>query len=173
MIAPIFFDMDGTLTEWKPASSYEVLYKKGYFRRLAPHPNIVEAFRIIQKAGACPNVLSCYLADSVYAEEEKLDWSTEHLPDLPPDRILLIPDGVNKAEWLKQHCYWPQDPLTRPVLVDDYTKNLTEWLAAGGVGVKILNGQNFNNKTWKGTRLNVNTNPKLIAEVVLSLARHN
>ena len=39
----IYVDQDGTLCEFKKNSSMEDLYKKGYFRHLLPHKNILSA----------------------------------------------------------------------------------------------------------------------------------
>ena len=36
------------------------------------------------------------------------------------------------------------------ILIDDFSKNLHRWEAAGGTGIKILNGINATKGTWTG-----------------------
>ena len=36
------------------------------------------------------------------------------------------------------------------ILLDDYSKNLIEWVEAGGTAIKVRNNINCSGKTWKG-----------------------
>lgn len=143
----IFVDMDGTLAEWNNVE-YEQLFEKGYYAGLKPD-RVMEEVRMLAKTGAPVYILSCYLTNSEYALSEKEEWLDKWLPEIPPERRIFVPDGKNKAEYLKENY----SPINKEdVLVDDYTKNLTEWESYGGTGIKYLNGINHTKGTWQGLK---------------------
>lgn len=164
----IFVDMDGTLAKWNNVSSDQLL-EQGYYRNLEANQELVDEVNSLISQGEDVYILSCYLTDSEYAFNEKKEWIKEYLPELSEEKYILIPysepeldkDGnvikdengkvkmvpTNKAEYLKENY----SPITsKDYLIDDYTKNLLEWKAMGGVGVKYLNGINHTKGTWKG-----------------------
>ena len=47
----VFFDMDGTLAEWKAAKEPEDLYEKDYFLSLKPYQSVVEAAWKLYESG--------------------------------------------------------------------------------------------------------------------------
>lgn len=141
-----FIDMDGTLAKWNNVE-YEQLFEQGYYLNLAPALQFIGDVRNLIKSGEDVYVLSCYLTGSAYALEEKKEWLKRYLPELSEDKQIFVPDGENKAEYLREHY----SPITnRDYLVDDYTKNLIEWKKTGGIGIKCLNGINNTRGTWKG-----------------------
>lgn len=142
----LFIDMDGTLAKWNNVE-YEQLFEKGYYRNLEPNQDILQEVNTLIKQGENVYILSCVLPDSKYALDEKKEWLREYLPELSEDKYIFVPNGQNKAEYLKQHY----SPITKyDYLVDDYTKNLQEWQQFGGTGVKYLNGINHTKGTWHG-----------------------
>ena len=146
-----FFDMDGTLNEYGYVKNIEDLYKEGYFLTRPPHEKIVADVNRMIDEGYNVYLLSCRLTESQYAEKEKYAWAKKYLPRLHPAKIILLPNGENKAEYLKMARGIIVDKDC--ILIDDYTKNLSEWDAAGGTGVKYLNGTNGNGGVWKGIRV--------------------
>ena len=83
-----------------------------------------------------------------YCMREKRDWLYKYLPFIPKRNIILIKVGENKADMVE---FFLDTELTKEdILIDDYTKNLTEWEFAGGTGIKALNGINGKNGVWKG-----------------------
>ena len=61
----VFFDMDGTLAEWKAAKEPEDLYEKDYFLSLKPYQSVVEAaWKLYESGEAEVFILSAVLADS-------------------------------------------------------------------------------------------------------------
>ena len=72
----LFVDMDGTLAKFKKVDELEELYEKGYFVKLMPQRNVVNAIREIVLIGRDLDVfiLSAFLSDSSYALEEKNEW---------------------------------------------------------------------------------------------------
>lgn len=141
----LFVDMDGTLAEWQRAPSLETLYERGYFSNLRPQEAVVEAVRQLARLTDIEvYILSAVLSDSAFARQEKMDWLSRELPEIPAAHRLFPPCGRNKAEFLPGGC------RETDFLLDDYTKNLREW---GGVGIKCLNGQNGSHDSWKGSRI--------------------
>lgn len=146
-IAPtLYVDMDGTLAEWKAAKKVEDLLKEGYFLNLAPNQNVVDAIRRLISMGADVKILSHFLSESRYAAAEKRAWVQKHLPEIPAANIWLAACHLPKTQCILVHG----KTMNGAVLLDDYTKNLTEWAAAGGTATKLLNGVNGTHGTWTG-----------------------
>lgn len=153
----LFVDMDGTLAKWNEVQYEEQLLEEGYYRNLKPNRKVVDEVNSIIDKGYDVYVLSCVLPESQYAQNEKIEWLKEYLPQLKAENQIFVPYGRNKAEYLKENY----SPITnKDYLLDDYTKNLIEWKEYGGIGVKYFNGINHTHATWKGLIVadNVNTN---------------
>jgi 5'(3')-deoxyribonucleotidase len=133
----MFFDLDGTLTEWKSASAYEDLLKKGYFRNLQPL-NSVAVVKLLSKWSEHIYILSAVMEESLYAASEKMEWVREYLPEIPEDHILFSTDGKSKREFVKNYF---GEVSKSDLLIDDYSINLDDW-AKEGTPVKFLNGIN-------------------------------
>lgn len=69
-------------------------------------------------------VLSSYSKHNNHSREQKRQWIHDHFP-LDDDRIILVRGKVNKV----LHCQ-PGD-----VLIDDWHENISQWTAAGGIGI--------------------------------------
>ena len=122
----VFFDMDGTLAEWKAAKEPEDLYEKDYFLSLKPYQSVVEAaWKLYESGEAEVFILSAVLADSRYAIPEKNAWLGEYLPWVDIDHRLYVEGSVPKRLRV------PGGVRMTDVLVDDYTKNLKEWPVFG------------------------------------------
>lgn len=148
----VFFDMDGTLTEWRKVRSEEELYRKGYFRSLRPSRNVIESARTLQNSGVDVYVLSCVLTDSPYALKEKKEWLLEHIPFIPRTHWIFVPCGEKKTRVVRQIMELEQ--LTEnEVLVDDFSENLRDWSGEHGLGIKLMNGINGTKGTWQGLRV--------------------
>lgn len=166
----VFFDMDGTLAEWKAAKEPEDLYEKDYFLSLKPYQSVVEAaWKLYESGEAEVFILSAVLADSRYAISEKDAWLDEYLSFVDVDHRLYVESSVPKRLRV------PGGVRMTDVLVDDYTKNLKEWPVFGdakfGRAVKLLNGINGTNGTWTGISVSRFFTPKSIADVILKVGR--
>lgn len=147
-----FFDMDGTLCEFKPGATMEELYSKGYFRSLKPQKNVCSLLHSLMLAGKEVYVLSAVLGTQ--QEKEKRDWLFDNRIWLPQNHILFVPCGTNKASCI--------NVSKDTILIDDHTPNLLGWQSAGGTGVKVLNGINGRHGRWKGKA--ISTGSQLNAE---------
>ena len=146
----VYFDLDGTLAEWRAAASFSDLLKKGYFRSLAPTPLARYANELREKKDNVDSyTLSAYIPES-YAHDEKNEWVDEYAPNIDPAHRIFVCDGVCKADFVIEAL---NRPLTEnDVLVDDHTPNLTAWKKAGGKSIKWLNGINGVGGTFDGPR---------------------
>ena len=144
----LFVDMDGTLAEFQVVDKIETLYEKGYFLNLLPHIEVVNAITNLVKEGHDIYVLSSFLKDSKFAFEEKNEWLDKHLHVLPESKRLFVPCGMSKRTYLHDLGYTISK---EDCLLDDYSVNLHDW-AVEGTGIKLMNGINGNNGTWKGLK---------------------
>lgn len=144
----VFIDMDGTLAKWQPEKTYDEIKEKGYFATLPPMENMVKAVNSIlsKKNNIEYYILSAVLNDS--CKRDKLYWLKENIPNMPKKNCIFVPDGANKAAFVSEKFNMPINKNW--ILIDDFSKNLHRWEAAGGTGIKILNGINATKGTWTG-----------------------
>ena len=118
-LGDVYIDMDGVLT---PYADYEndnwlnhpeILCKK-------PQLTIIPNDWIILTKFSTPK-------EAIL----KYAWAKEYFPK---NKIILVPAHESKADFIHPQSY--------DILIDDYNKNLNEWIAAGGCAIKFLNGIN-------------------------------
>lgn len=145
----LFIDMDGTLAVFTPVDTLETLYERGYYANLQPHENVIQGVRQFLQENEDTEVyiMSSVLADSPYALDEKNAWLDKYLPEVEPGHRLFPPCGQSKADFV------PEGIKETDYLLDDYSVNLHQWEAAGGCGVKLMNGINGSKGSWKGSRI--------------------
>ncbi|MFR7531227.1 MAG: 5' nucleotidase, NT5C type [Lachnospira eligens] len=156
----LFVDMDGTLAEFKTVDTLETLYEKDYFINLNPNENVLGAIKqLIADNDFDVYILSAYLTDSRYALEEKNAWLDKYLPELPQEKRLFVPCGTDKSVAVPG--------LIRPddYLLDDYTKNLSEW-EPPAKGIKLINGINHTNGTWQGDKIQFTHAPEELSSMI-------
>ncbi len=157
----IFFDLDGVLAVWQNVPP-EHVSRKGYFSDVPVQENVAAAFRLLERL---PDIelytLSCVLQDN-HSESDKKTWVAKHL-NLPEKRQLYCPCGSRKENALEQiGGIRPSD-----VLIDDYTANLRCWT---GIPIKLYNGINGKNGTWKGISVYFAMRPETIAKQIYEMA---
>ena len=106
------------------------------------------------------------MADSKYTLEEKNMWLDKYLPEIDMSHRIFPPCGSDKKEYI------PSGIRKNDYLIDDYTHNLTLW-SPPAQGIKILNGINHTNRTWKGSRLSLNKAPKELSKDIANIVMHN
>lgn len=151
----LFVDLDGTLAEFRRISSDEELLADGYYFNLKPSESVINMIKdlvINHKEEVDVYILSAYLTESRTAYFDKLRWCKKYIPEIDKNHIVLLPCGLNKAEFIKETL--PNvEHFGSFYLLDDYNKNLNEWQEAGGVGIKLVNGINDTHKSWQGLRV--------------------
>lgn len=156
----LFVDIDGTLAVWRPTKKLEDLYEKGYFATLPPQINVVRAVNIIiQREAAEVFSLSAVLPDSEYAIPEKDAWLNTFSPGIDNEHRIYAFNDFPKWRYVK-------DIRKTDVLLDDYTANLLAW-SEHAVGLKVLNGINHTNGTWRGACVNASMPAEQIADVII------
>ncbi|MCI7130104.1 MAG: hypothetical protein MSA09_06050 [Lachnospiraceae bacterium] len=162
--ARLFLDLDGTAAEFKQVDTLETLYEKGYFLNLKPNQGVLDAIHNIMasRPDIQVYVLSSVLSDSKYALEEKNAWIDRYLPEIDAEHRIFPPCGEDKKEFI------PQGIRSTDFLLDDYTHNLTLWEPPAR-GIKLLNGINHTNGTWKSDALRFDKSPDQLAKDILQI----
>ena len=145
----IFLDLDGTLARFNVRNALQRFDNEiGFFANLLAYKGI-EEINDMAKAG---NVYVISASPNEQADNDKMKWIEKYLPALQITNIVLCRLGENKAQVIKSQLNINIDSET--YLLDDYTKNLTEWESAGGVGIKRLTSVADNSRgLWKGLTL--------------------
>lgn len=115
----IYCDMDGVLADFNAQENAVERFanEKGFFQKLAPLPNNVNALRVLNQL---KNVRVFILSASPnrHADNDKKVWLKKYLPELESDQIIIMRCGKKKVKYMK---------TADGVLLDDYSKNLKEW----------------------------------------------
>lgn len=155
----LFVDLDGTVAKFNVRNALKRFDKeKGFFKRLNAYVGI-ETLNELARSG-CVYVISA--SPNAQTDSDKLEWLAKYLPNIPNENITLCRLGENKAQIIQNKYSIVID--NNCLLLDDYTKNLTEWESFGGKGIKRLTTVSDNSRgLWKGTTLK---DLRKIAEVV-------
>jgi len=171
----LFVDADGTLAQWRNISIpltelddaesaakklFDILQTPGYFYSLNPNENVVQAVRrLVQSGNVEVFVCTCYPPDGEHSspKAEKNAWFDKYISEIDESHRIFVPYGECKADYI------PGGVKENDYLLDDKTTNLEEFKAAGGKGIKLLNGVNHSNGTWKSSRLSYANPPEHIA----------
>lgn len=142
----LFIDLDGTVAKFNVRNALERFDKEiGFFANLGAYKG-VEA---INEMALLKNVYVISASPNTQADIDKMIWLNKYLPNIPKENITLCRLGENKAKIIENkynliidsNCY----------LLDDYSKNLFEWVANGGTGIKRLTSVADNSRgLWKG-----------------------
>lgn len=142
----IFLDLDGTLAKFNVKNAIErFAIEEGFFAKLGAYKGIEEINEMAKKG----NIYIISASPNEQADKDKMIWIDKYLFNIPLTNIVICRIGENKAKIIEEQLNIKIDKTT--VLLDDYTKNLTEWESAGGVGIKRLT-KVADNRTgkWKG-----------------------
>lgn len=156
----LFVDMDGTVAVWGN-SPWEEVCTKGYFANRPPMMNVINAVKEIihNHPEVEVFILSAVITDN-HSVGDKHEWLDKYLPEIDHNHRIFSVYGEDKAKYMN---------AKGDILLDDYSKNLVEWEAAGGKGIKILNGVNWSKRSWRGDVVFHETDPKLLGESIVLL----
>lgn len=145
----IFLDLDGTVAKFNVRNALKRFDNEiGFFAKLGAYKGI-ESINELAKSGI---IYIISASPNTQADNDKMIWINKYLPNVPQENITMCRLGENKAKIIEnkysmsisQECY----------LLDDYTKNLQEWVANGGTGIKRLTSVADNSTgKWQGLTL--------------------
>ena len=155
----LWFDMDGVMTVYditlytseKAGEVPPFLVPRSHvFATLRDNPNLMEAFNTLYKEyrddpDVSINVLTSIPVGLLQAEHtlDKYEWCVKNIPDFSKEDFYCV--SVPKHDAVIDFLW----PLTRDdILIDDYPKNLTNWVRRGGTAVKCVNGINSYNELY-------------------------
>ena len=157
----IYLDMDGTLAMfYSDHACLEKMYEPGYFKFLSPYVKFLMAVKMAIKEGMKFKIISACVTD--ICMQEKDIWLDTFLPEIGSNDRIFCRIGENKATKISE-------PIGDTVLIDDYSKNCNEWDQLGGTAIKFLNEINGKGESWKGFRINYDSEPEEFLEVFRSI----
>lgn len=148
----IVFDLDNTLAllfdfHEGPEKALASLNEEGFFRNLPLlDEDAPEVLRLLQ-VGFGYNIYICSkAAPTAWCASEKREWVHTHFPFIEDDRIVILDaeDHSSKAEAMEKLGL----NLKLSFLVDDFGRNLDDWVEKGGLPIK---------KSYSGKQRNVDS----------------
>ncbi len=141
-VKTIYVDYDGVLAYFLKESSLEEVAMPGYTLKVPMVDTVCDAVSMLLAddsiKGYDIRVLSAAMNDS--AKNDKRTMLTRRFGKEFADRAVFVKYGDSKAPFAKGGN----------ILIDDFSYNLHQWEAFGGVGVKVYNDINGNHGTWHG-----------------------
>ena len=136
----LYVDMDGTLARFHDTEKrfIEEMWTPGFYVNMKPFENLTAglALFIRKHPDVDVNLLSAVLdTDPPFIEGEKNAWMDRYLPEIDGKHRIFTKAGEDKSQYIDLDnfdCF----------LLDDYNKNLYEFEAAGGMGIKFCNDIN-------------------------------
>jgi 5'(3')-deoxyribonucleotidase len=145
----LFLDLDGTIAKFNSKRNALARFDNevGFFLSLKPFAHLDSIDAMIQQNKIEIFVISA--SPNEQADKDKMQWLKNNLPSLKESNICFCRLGQNKAQEIKRQLNITIDSSC--YLLDDYTKNLTEWNNCNGIGIKRLTSLADNStKQWKG-----------------------
>lgn len=121
MKKPTFYcDMDGVLADFmgEPRALERFTHEENFFATLKPLEGNLRALRNAWAHGE--NIFILSASPNAQADNDKLKWLARHFPEFPTDRVILMRNGQNKADFMRTES---------GVLLDDYGHNCRQWCA--------------------------------------------
>ena len=160
----LYIDMDGVLALWEDYYIPRAIFEDPkFFLSLEPCVNMVKAVQIFIKKHPKVKVQIRSSVVNEAAIETKNEWLDCNLPQIPMENRTFPMVGTSKSTILIG-----KDPK-KCFLLDDFTKNLLEWRAAGAIGIKFLNGDNGTTGRWTGDFVVGRTEPEILADTLYAL----
>ncbi len=121
-------DKDARSVAWRTLYDYQKKYGYVLWRNLDLMPDAYDTWNYIKKYA--PQILTATGQERYHSSEQKRGWVTEHFGS--NIHINFVPTAANKQKYA--------DP-TR-ILIDDQSKAIDPWRAAGGIGIHHTSAAN-------------------------------
>jgi len=167
----IYVDMDGVIAKYERgayacADKGTPMYMRPgghYFKKVKPDVRMIEVVKSLCDTKHRLNILTNVSNQgSMFLEQanDKREWLHEHCPCINTDTQFIaiastkrfLVESLNMADGkyrIAGHILTADD-----LLIDDYNKNLDDWVLAGGTAIKYLNGENTS-ETFAGIHLDL------------------
>lgn len=145
----LFLDLDGTLARFNVRNALKRFDKeKGFFANLKAYKYI----EVVNTLALTNDIYIISASPNEQADNDKIVWLKKYLSNIKDSNITLCRIGDNKGSIIKTKYQMTID--NNCYLLDDYTKNLTEWENLGGTGIKRLTSVADNSrKLWQGLEI--------------------
>jgi len=151
----IYIDMDGCIAKWNMDASIEDTFEPGYFAALEPDERLIDAVKMLSEEYDV-SILSAVYQDN-HSMDDKITWLDNN--GLGHLQRIFVPYGQPKQKYIDQEF--------TSILIDDYSKNLEEWiLAKKCYGIKYLNGINATKGMWNGFMISSRMNPNAMCTTI-------
>lgn len=159
----LYFDMDGVLATWQEGTPIETVCSPGYFANLPAEQNVIDALKLLAKNDELELHILSAVFDEPHNIADKLHWIKVHLGDVvTPENIHFVSNGTRKS--LALGGIDKED-----ILVDDYSKNISEWIEDGGTAIKMFNATNGRTGKYYGAYTCTWLAPRQIADDILAV----
>lgn len=123
----LFLDLDGTLAKFNVRNAVNrFATEKGFFAKLGAYKGIEKINELIKNNN---NIYIISASPNEQADSDKKIWINKYLYNIQEQNIIFCRNGENKAEIIEKKLNIKID--NNCYLLDDYTKNLIEWVKAG------------------------------------------
>lgn len=126
----IYCDMDGVLADFnsQPRAVKRFIKERGFFKNLEPMTENTKGLEKLYNMGYNIKILTT--SPHKRADKDKMKWLKKYVPYIPKKDIIFARPNVPKIDYIDNENY--------AVLIDDYQKNIREWVAGGGrLAIKI------------------------------------
>lgn len=122
-----YFDMDGVIANFhKEPFKYTNAINRDWIANLEPFMENVNLIRSLIAEGKSVYILSKAAHEN--ARLGKIDWLAKYIPELKPNRIIVIVGSGKKCDYMKTKT---------GVLIDDDKTNINQWIKAGHKGILL------------------------------------
>lgn len=122
-----YFDMDGVISNFhKEPYKYINAINRQWIANLEPFMHNINIIRRLIADGKSVYILS--KAASEQAKLGKIDWLAKYIPELKPNRIIIIVGNGKKCDYMKTKT---------GTLIDDDKTNINQWIKAGHKGILL------------------------------------
>lgn len=126
----IYCDMDGVLADFNamPNAVKRFVKERGFFKKLEPMTENTKGLERLYYMGYNIKILTT--SPHKRADKEKMAWLRENVPYIQKENVIFARPDTPKINYIENVDY--------AVLIDDYGKNIREWVAGGGrLAIKI------------------------------------
>lgn len=126
----IYCDMDGVLANFniEPNAVERFKTEKGFFANLEPMTENTKGLELLHNMGYNIKILTT--SPHRKADKDKLKWLKKHIPYINKKDVIFGRPNIPKIDYVENEQY--------AVLIDDWGRNISGWLAGGGLhAIKI------------------------------------